>query len=436
MKKLFKIIIIFIILIILALGIMFAFKICPPQGPWIMPPWCKINQVDKNLKVDQEATTFNKKNSQQIIDDSANPSDNLKQKTTVEENFKKIVKPNFQKGVVFGAMKWSADEKKYINQSINVLNEFNVEWIAVVPEWFVFPDVTGTEIKPFYTDSGNFPNTTGWVTPTLKDDELINIIHQAKKKGIKVVLKPHLDPINFGMVSGASRGSFKPNDWEKWFTNYEKFILHYAQLAAQQKVDMLIIGTELDTAVREAPQATQKWKKIISQVRQIYSGPLTYSASCYGECWSPRQVGFWDDLDYIGFEPYFSLTHKNNPTVAEMKLAFNEKFTQYAKPLYNRYHKPIIITEANVYSYTGVNQHPIDPPPSNAIANPQEQANYYEAFFQSIKDKDWIKGVYWWGWYLATTMPNASYSNDLYDPFVRKPAGQVLKKWYQIITTH
>jgi len=40
MKKLFKIIIIFIILIIIALGIMFAFKICPPQGPWIMPPWC------------------------------------------------------------------------------------------------------------------------------------------------------------------------------------------------------------------------------------------------------------------------------------------------------------------------------------------------------------------------------------------------------------
>jgi len=57
MKKLFKIIIIFIILIIVALGIMFAFKICPPPGPWMMPPWC-ANKVSIKKGVETKVTFY------------------------------------------------------------------------------------------------------------------------------------------------------------------------------------------------------------------------------------------------------------------------------------------------------------------------------------------------------------------------------------------
>ena len=34
-------------------------------------------------------------------------------------------------------------------------------------------------------------------------------------------------------------------DWQKWFANYEQFILHYAQLAQEEGIEMLCIGTEL-----------------------------------------------------------------------------------------------------------------------------------------------------------------------------------------------
>ena len=361
----------------------------------------------------------------------------LKQKDTSDEtNASKdtVFKKGFQKGVTFGGMKWSEDEKKHINTAINALDEFNVKWIAIVPDWFVFPGVNGTEIKPFYMSDGDFPNSTGWITPTLTDSELKNIIDKVRKKGIKVVLKPHIDPIDFGINSGSGRGSLNPSDWDEWFNSYEDFILHYAEFAERENADMLVIGTELDTAVRDAPNATKKWKDIIKKIRKIYSGPLTYSASCFGECWSPSQVGFWNDLDYIGFEPYFSLTNKNNPTIAEIKSVFDKKFDKFAYPLYKKYKKPIIITEANVYSYNGVNKHPIDPPPSNAKADHQEQADYYEAMFQSIIDKDWIQGIYWWGWYLGSIV-KGDYSKDLYDPFVRKPAGQIMKQWYLKISS-
>jgi len=452
MKTLIKILGAIFFVIIFGIIMMFIFQICPPEGPWIMPPWCSkskesVNfnrEVDNNSLVDDNNSISQKNEIKEETQKDEVLKDKIKEETQkdevlkdktqeekkIENDFPGITRANFQKGVVFGAMKWSKDEKRYIQKGIDALNEFNVGWIAIVPEWFVFPDQNGTEIKPFYESMGKFPNSSNWITPTLSDDELIGIIKKAKQKGIKVVLKPQIDPIDFGVKSGSSRGSLHPSDWDLWFSNYKKFILHYAQLASQEGVKMLIIGTELDTAVREMPQATLKWNNLIKEIRKVYSGSLTYSASCYGECWSPRQVGFWNNLDYIGFEPYFSLTHKNNPSVEEMKTAFDEKLNKYAKALFNRYHKPVIITEANVYSYDGVNQHPIDPPGANALPDSKEQADYYEALFRSIQDKEWIEGIYWWAWYLKSTDSHASYLNDLYDPFVRKPAGEVLKKWY------
>jgi len=453
MNKLLKIFISIIVFIFLILVLMAIFKICPPDGPWIMPPWCgkgkieKSNVRDKNTnnnylddsseengKINSE---INKKEVEKNILEEKKSVDAKEENIITEEakNNENILNPirrkNFQKGVVFGAMKWSSEEKKYIDHALETAQDFGVNWIALVPEWFVSPDEHGVEIKAYYSNK-DFPNTSGWVSPTLSDEEINNIIQKAKQKGIEVVLKPHIDPIDFGMKSGSSRGSLAPRDWNKFFLNYENFILHYARLAEKQKLPMFIIGTELDTVVRDMPGADKKWRELISQVRKVYSGSLTYSASCFGECWSPRQVSFWDALDYIGFEPYFSLTTKNNPTTLEMKQAFDNKLNKFAKPLYLKYHKPIIITEANVYSYDGVNKNPLNPPPAKAKADQEEQADYYEALMQSTTEKDWIQGIYWWAWYLSSTV-SGDYSRDLYDPFIHKKAGEVLNSWYNRI---
>jgi len=398
-----------ILLTILIIGAMFLTDTCPPQGPWIMPPWCNAKNTT--------SPTLNKEKKNTKIKEEYNPS---------------ITKKGFQKGIVFGAMKWSKEEKRHINHALNTAEDFDVEWIAIVPEWFVTPNVNGSKIQPLYEK--DFTNTTGWITPSLTDEELIKIINKAKRKGIKIVIKPHIDPIDFGMTAGSSRGSLHPNDWNTFFTNYENFILHYADLAEEQKADMLIIGTELDTVVRDMPNANTKWHSLINKIREKYSGPITYSASCYNECWSPRQVTFWDDLDYIGFEPYFAVTSNNDPTIEELKAGFDKKLNKYAKPLHTKYNKPVLITEANVYSYDGVNKHPLDPPKENAKADFQEQSDYYDALMQSIIEKDWINGIYWWGWYLSTS-EKGDYSNDLYDPFIHKKAGKTLSSWYKDIAT-
>jgi len=223
--------------------------------------------------------------------------------------------------------------------------------------------------------------------------------------------------------------------------------VHYADMAERYGAAMLVIGTEPDTATMEdnpqAPKdATARWRNIIAEVRKHYSGPLTYSASSHGDGQGPSRVKFWDELDYIGFEPYFGVTDKNDPTIAELKEGFDSKLEKLARPLYEKYGKPIILTEANCYSFDGANRDPIaaniqqiSPQATSVNDLPldlQEQADYYEALFQSVATRDWITGIYWWAWYLDSTMEWSDdwQLTDRFDPFVRKIAGQVMKKWY------
>lgn len=406
MKKVIKLLSILILILILTILGMFILDICPPNGPWPMPPWC--SHIDSNKNV-------------------VNPTIKDTPDSVYNQSLEIINKPGFQKGVTFGAMSWKEEDKKLIDDNIKTLKEFNVKWAILIPDWFVFPGLDGTEIKPYY-DAQTFPNPSGWITPTLTDDELTTIIKKLNKEGINVILKPHIDPIDFGVNPESNREALKPADWDLFFENYKKFILHYAQLAENNNVPIFVIGTELNSLIRDMPNSEKKWRDLIKEVRAIYSGKLTYSVSCFDKCLSPSEIKFWDALDYIGFEPYFGLTNKNNPSVEEMKQAFDKKFNLYAKPLYEKYGKKILLTEANIYSKDGANQNPLGT--SKNQVDYQEQADYYEAMFESVSGKDWIEGIYWWGWYLGTTYPGWDKKDDLSDSFVRKPAGQVMKFWY------
>jgi hypothetical protein len=297
---------------------------------------------------------------------------------------KKIVKKDFQRGVTFGGMLWRPEDFSKAEYNLKKkLNDFGIEWVLIIPDWFV-DDQKSNTIHPFFADQGMFPNPTNWITPTLTDDQIRFLIKESKKFGYKVVLKPHVDPLDFGVTPGASRGSLRPLSWDEWFKSYEEFITHYAKIAEEEQVDLFVVGTELDTSSMSslsdccgAPRdAEKRWRATIKKVRQIYSGPITYSVSCsiddYAadwktQCHGPRDIAFWDALDYIGFEPYFGLTNKKDPSIDELKNAFTERLTQWAKPLSEKYNKKILFTEVGFGSYDGVNIKSLSGPPTHNI---------------------------------------------------------------------
>jgi serralysin len=155
----------------------------------------------------------------------------------------------------------------------------------------------------------------GWNTPT--DEALISAITYAKSLGMKVMLKPHLETDYIEW-----RGNINAWDREAWFASYTAMLTHYGRIAEQYGVEDYCIGTELIRMANPNYNSTntQNWKEMIADVREVYSGKLTYSSNWDGEL---EFIGFWNDLDYIGISAYYDLYHAQNSSPEELRKSWD-----------------------------------------------------------------------------------------------------------------
>ena len=124
------------------------------------------------------------------------------------------------------------------------------------------------------------------------------------------------------------------------------------------------------------------------------------------------------------------MTDKLDPTIDELKNGFLEVLNSWGKEAYDKYNRPLILTEVSYHSYDGSGKYVLDTPPSPQL-DLQEQADAYEAVFQAIEDLDWVEGIYVWALYLVSPGDNMEWQlKDADGPFIGKPAGQIIKKWY------
>ena len=210
-----------------------------------------------------------------------------------------------------------------------------------------------------------------------------------REKGVESLLKPHL------WVKGAWPGVIEmqsEEDWKTWFTAYREFIFYYATMAQEQNIPILCIGTELElTTHRE-----DDWRELIQDIRQIYSGQLTYAAN-FTEY---EKVAFWDELDYIGIQAYFPLATKINPEVKTLVQGWNKQLKGIEK-IQKQFNRPVIFTEIGYCNTVDAAIEPwVWPNERKEVALSEEaQAKCYEAFFEAVWKKEWLAGVYFWKWY-------------------------------------
>jgi hypothetical protein len=279
------------------------------------------------------------------------------------------------------------------------------------------------------------PNTTGknpisgadWALSSTIDD-LIAGIERAKADGLKIMLKPHLD-----LYSGQWRAAIKPDADGKWFRAYTDFLLKYAKIAEQYKIELFCIGVEYVVATQS--QYTPEWKQIINEIRSVYSGELTYAASWGGATEFGvnesefSTVGFWQDLDYIGIDFYYPLS--NNDDVPSFDDAMFKMVVPKASisNISDKYGKKIIFTEIGIQSVKGAIKEPWnyslgDSP--NAVPDIAVQELYYQVILNSFANEKWCSGFFWWNW--ESVITSAEITN--YTPR-NKPAAILLKQWYQ-----
>ncbi|MBD3379303.1 MAG: hypothetical protein GF408_02455 [Candidatus Omnitrophica bacterium] len=310
-----------------------------------------------------------------------------------------------QKGMCY--VTWDRDRfaTQYSDNSLTKLSEMGVEYISLCV----------TEYQEKY-NSTRIEETDK--TPSSRSVK--HVIRKAHDLGMKVMLKPHIDLIDKfdGTYWRADIGFATEKDWEEWFEEYEDFIIKYAKIAQRCKVDIFCVGTELSfTAQKE-----DKWREIIAKVKKIYDGKLVYAAN-----WDNfKNIGFWDEMDYVGIDAYFPLSYDPDPSMEDLKKGW-EKWKKDIAYWQSQINKPIIFTELG---YASTAHAPYSPWKGgySGNADPEIQAKCYKAFFDTVWKEPWFAGVYWWKW--DTNTRAGGEHNRQFTP-QNKPAQRIIEANYK-----
>ena len=187
---------------------------------------------------------------------------------------------------------------------------------------------------------------------------------------------------------------------------------------------MFSLGTETDGIFRTRPN--DQWpehfrdelREMVSQVRQVYSGLLTYnmfygSMSTNRDFWGEANRWLWQDLDLdvIGTSAYYELVDdvpQTRLSYAQIEAAQRDMFTSYLLPLQaDNPDIPIVFTE---YGFTdsigspfisthGVGELKIfEDSDSNGLDDGEEtQAELFKAFFEVNREFNrMVRGAFVW----------------------------------------
>jgi hypothetical protein len=278
--------------------------------------------------------------------------------------------------------------------------------------------------------------------------DLEKLVESAHAAGMKVMVKPHLEMRGYEPTAEERRVLRGPDeaarkalidrvrkswesrprswhndiemrteaDWRQWFLQYDAYILSYARQAAQAGADAFCVGRETDKAAiaREAD-----WRRLIARVREVFKGPLTYSANfdSYG------RIAFWDALDVIGVSAYFPFD-EDVPSAESLAGAWDEIMAPL-ELLARRTNRRVVFTEIGYPAVPSAARRPWDDPA--APADVWLQARLYEAALQAVSKRPFMAGTFFWLWEGVARPPFRDPSFSIQD----KPASFVMAGWYE-----
>ena len=337
------------------------------------------------------------------------------------------------KGSSSGVPTWDMTETTPDDQALVAaivrMKANGVTWYQLGTSWFM-PSMTSSTIQPIF-DRGNIDPAAGsHLLATVSDARLEQIIDRFQAQGVKVFLRPGIEPNLAGW-----RGRIAPTDWNAWFQSYKAFIQHYAALAQRKNVAMLSIGFELDSSVAR----TAQWNEVIQAVRAIYSGPISYdcggvlyhgneasyTTSSFTADWQAAACGdFAANVDFIGIDWYPPIAGSPTSGVQEMASNVRAIADQFLAPLAQRHGKPVFFAEID---YASANRSAMNPLLyRSGEVDAGEQATAFEAVFRALADKPWFAGMFPASHFLTAQVDQQGTTNTVWF----KPAEGVFRRWY------
>lgn len=223
----------------------------------------------------------------------------------------------------------------------------------------------------------------------LNREAVAKAVAMAHEQGLRVLLVPHL-----WVESGEWRAQIDPGSeakWQQWIAGYQRFLLAWAQVAADTQVDMLSVGVELRSWVTTTK--AKYFVDLIEQVRRVYCGPLTYSAN-----WDDAaDTIVWGSLDVIGINAFYPLTQKPGASLHEL-VQGAQQVASDVTALASAWGRPVMFTEIGYTTRPDPALRPWEWPDGmkGVVVDQRAQANAYEALLQPLLDVPQFAGFFVW----------------------------------------
>jgi hypothetical protein len=326
----------------------------------------------------------------------------------------------------------------HLPATLREIHAMGVNWVVLDPTW-----TFSRQIPPVLEQvSGR-----DMLTP-----DLIEMIRTVKSSGLHIALNP---TASF-LVDEQEWWASAPRDfawWQTWFERYRTFTMHHATIAELEGVEALILGGDwLTTAVPNAQDgeesaagqpvgAEQRWRELIAEVRQTYSGTLIWALPFPAGIENPPAfLGDFDQL-YLLWSP--ALADEPDKTEAELHMRAADLLDEIVKPFQAEVGIPLTL---GIYypsaegSSTGCLPDPLvidgraclnidyltqpNPDIPTIQLGLEEQAWIYNAMLVAINERDWVSGFISRGYYPPASLADKS-------PSIHgKPAADVLSFWF------
>lgn len=275
-----------------------------------------------------------------------------------------------QRGVVLPTWRMDGYLGSPTAQATSDIARLGANWIQLTPTWKMATATSSTI-------------DARW---TLTDAAMLRAIDLAHSNGLKVLLKPHVDP-----QDGTNRWQINPSNRAAWFGSYQQMMTHYATIARQTGVEEFSVGCELASMSGAADRSA--WLTVINAIKAVFSAPLVYAAKAD----EYANVSFWDQLNFIGIDAYFPLSTRPTTDISALEAAWipiRDQMSAFAVGAERR----ILFTEAGYPSLVGAALEPWNNQYSSTPSQ-QEQAAAYEALLATFSGQPWWAGTFWWSWW-------------------------------------
>ena len=333
-------------------------------------------------------------------------------------------------------------------KSIEFTNNYDYKWLPYLDWGFIDAAISGANNIVFSPSwvIGNTELSIAEFLPGINPShqEIVKIYNYAQDAGLTFTLYPKLMFSDQTSNNYWSNASLSYNWWLEWFTQYEQFILNYANFAQKNEIEVFIFGGEsILPALPHGrlpngnPSNTpydfpEKWCALTEKVRAEFSGKIIFSIPSYMA--EDIDYEFLTQVDAIMVENDSALTSSSSPSIDKLKYRFAQVLDQSIHKIYAKYQKPIIIgikypsmdgSASDCINYGNTCSDLVESMSTGSIPiDLEEQADIYTAILDTIIDRSWITGVVSQGYYPAVTVMDASNSTR------GKPAMDVLSYYF------